>query len=883
MNIIRGFTVKSMRIHRKWSVVTIIGVAISMALLSGVITFFTSAADLMLREQLRDYGKWTVSMQGVSASKAKFWRQVDEKNTVGITREAGCAAPATLNNPEKPYLRVIEMDNTASSQFYVDLTEGRLPRTDTEILLPEEMALASSKPYKIGDTITLSLGKRYLPDGTSLDVDSSYNKNYYIYNDDNPQGKNLGSEYLIPLQTRTYTVVGFMKTSILEDSWSASYICYSHTAADIESSSISSNLYIFRDSPPLTYYSDVWKQAKEAGIYTDSVQFNGGYLRYLGIQSPGERQDLLFYLIAAILIIIVATSASLIYNAFSISVSDRIRHLGLLASAGATRKQKRSHVYFEGFLVGLIGIPIGLLCGILGIWITFQIIGPLLVSIAGWDEMRLHLVVPWQAILVAILLECFTIAISVFVPAHRASRISPIDAIRQTKEIRLKPFRVRSPRWLRHVFGFEADLALKSYRRSSKRYRSTTISLVFSLILFLTASTYVEFTNTYNEISSSGINYDIQLSLNDISEAESQNILTKIRALPSISDASYQTYLGLALSPDKDLRSDITKTTGATSDSMFVSLIGLDDVSFREYAASVGENPDRYYTDNSYAGILLNKADEYNYDTGKRTIGPILNIASGDVLTVGNYGGSYFGDSSVPFTPIAEIRTLRVVSQGPLGVSTSQSFQNLFLILPEEKLESLAAVSGDSGDYYYSNPVINMTATNSHAAEKDLKEILKTVPSNQYSIWNYTTARERDANTVLLIKVFAYGFIGLIAMICVANLINTISTNVALRRKEFAMLRAVGMTPGSFNRMIRFESVFYGFKSLLFGMPISVLIAWLLYKKQLLVFTYVFSLPVESYIAAAVVVFALVFITMLFSVRKVNQENIIDALKIDTD
>ena len=136
-------------------------------------------------------------------------------------------------------------------------------------------------------------------------------------------------------------------------------------------------------------------------------------------------------------------------------------------------------------------------------------------------------------------------------------------------------------------------------------------------------------------------------------------------------------------------------------------------------------------------------------------------------------------------------------------------------------------------------------------------------------------------NTVIfIIQVFVYGFITLISLITIANIINTISANIALRRKEFAMLKSVGTTPKGFSKMVSLESVFYALKAVIFGVPISVLISVVL-NKMLGESSIPYHFDIKLYLSVIIVVFVLILITMIYSVRKLKSDNIIEALKED--
>ena len=150
--------------------------------------------------------------------------------------------------------------------------------------------------------------------------------------------------------------------------------------------------------------------------------------------------------------------------------------------------------------------------------------------------------------------------------------------------------------------------------------------------------------------------------------------------------------------------------------------------------------------------------------------------------------------------------------------------------------------------------------------------------TGEYSLYNMYQMMDENRNYIFIANVFAYTFIVMISMIAVANVFNTISTNIKLRRRELAMLRSVGMSEHDFQKMMNFECIFYGMRALLYGLPIAVFAAWLVHK-GMIVDEVGFSIPWGSIGISVFGVLFIVFITMLYTINKIKKENIIDALR----
>ena len=148
---------------------------------------------------------------------------------------------------------------------------------------------------------------------------------------------------------------------------------------------------------------------------------------------------------------------------------------------------------------------------------------------------------------------------------------------------------------------------------------------------------------------------------------------------------------------------------------------------------------------------------------------------------------------------------------------------------------------------------------------------------------DFKASRDQTNNIITLAAIFMYGFIVVVALIGVTNIFNTITTNIQLRAKEFAMLKSVGMTDDEFNRMIRFETILYTLRALLIGLPIGILISYgihyLLIESNI---SLSYQLPLIPIIISIAVVALLITFIMRYAVRQVSKQNIIETIRQDT-
>lgn len=870
MNVIRSFTLKSLKRNKKRTIVTIIGVIISAAMLTAVSVFFSSFVSLIQRDTIASNGNWHAKIMGVQVQNMDVITDNADIDSAVISRDLGYAALEGSVNESKPYLFIKQYSENGFDQMSVKLLEGRLPQNSSEVVISETVDNSAGVAYSIGDTLNLALGKRVNTAGEDISGNTSLN---YVYNEDGTE-RTL-DDTLVPDTQTSLTIVGIMARPTFERSWSAGCGVLGYLDVSALSPTDQVDMFVTMTSVTKDLYSEAETAANQAGAQ-GGIEFHDELLRYYGVVGYDNVLTFMYVFAGIIIVIIMLASISLIYNSFAISVSERSRQLGLLSSVGATKRQKRYSMYYEGFVIGLIGIPLGLLAGIGGMAVTLRAIQPLLDSFFNVSEgMTLDLVVPLWSVGATIVLAAITIFISVYVPARRASKITPIDAIRLSHDVRLSRRAVRTWGLTRALFGFEATVALKNLKRSRKKYRATIVSLAISIVLFLTVSMYASMTQMIYGVTEEGYNFDIAVSYTNVPDTARNSMNESIASLDLVTGHTQAMRSGGNIVINESLLSDSAKKVyGAVDDAspFGADLIALDNESFSAYANTVGVSPEDFTDTASPKAIFINYGQSYYSVSDEKVTkisGDILNVQKGDALTF--YTNPENRDDAAALTIGA------VTDERPMG-TLIQSLTNVTLVVSEDVFHEVVS-SIDSITPEDVAHTMFVTTSDDQKLEKQLSQVLQTLPESSYYVLNIQSVNRSQQSLNTFLGVFVYGFIILISLICIANIFNTVSTNIALRRREFAMLRSVGMTPGGFNRMVRFESIFYGLKALLFGLPISVAISYLLYQMQQSVLVSGFTLPWESYGFAVLMLLVIVFSTMLYSTHKIKKENIIDALK----
>ncbi|NEW07321.1 ABC transporter permease [Paenibacillus sp. SYP-B3998] len=858
MNIVNTLTIRHLKQNKRRTLVTIIGVIISVAMVTAVATLVFSFSDLLIRQAIADTGEWHVQYQDVTKEQLAAIQGDDATKTVAMARDLGFVPLEGGQNPNKPYLFIKAYDAQGFAQFQVELSKGRLPLTDKEVVISEPVAMNAKVKFEIGDRLTLRVGERFEQGG-----DHPLDQTEPLRREDGTV-----KETLQHIKTREYTVVGFIKRPLGETAWSPGYTILSYVDENIigVNDRVAASVVLQRVNPFLFAHAEDLAEKN----HIESVQYNNSLLRYYGLSKSSASSSMMFFLSAIIMAIIMIGSVSLIYNAFAISVSERSRHLGMLASVGATKRQKRNSVLFEGVVIGLISIPVGILCGLAGMGVTFWFMNSMIQG-ALWTNEKLTLIVTPLSLLITCVVSLLTIFISSYLPAIRASKVSAIDAIRQITDVKLTAKAVKTSKFIRKFFGIEAEIGLKNLKRNKRRYHAIVFSLVISIVLFLTVSFFTAGMTQSLELSREGINYDIEV-LHGNGKSIDDRLIQSIVSLDGVTEYNViremfgNAWVDAAIIAD-ELQAKVKKDKSLLQDGKYpydIKIHALDDSNLQAYARAVGADYAQLTDPDHPAAIVMDRIHYKDMDTGKYVQTKAIYTNVGQRIELTN---SYKENGEE--TKANEVTVAALTDQAPMGMSPT-GVGGLNMIVSERVMNRLA--DDDLGNVQM---YLHLKSTEPLRTQQEIEEMHET----NLNVFNVYQSRKSEEQQILLMSVFSYGFIVLISAISIANIFNTISTGLSLRKREFAMLKSVGMTPKGFTKMMNYESIFYGVKSLVFGLPVSFVVMYLIYRAFANKFSYGFTLPWMSILSVIVAVFVIVGSAMLYSGAKVKKENIIDALK----
>ena len=844
MSILNRLTIKNLRLNKKRTIVTIIGIILSTALMVGIGLLFSSFQDLMIRDTIGYSGKYEAKYNDVDLIKLN---DIKNKNFTYFYEKPIGFSKIESSNEYKPYMYI-----TSVNREYFDelkLIEGDIPKNENEIVISNHVITNGGLDYKVGDIVTFTYGSRNIDGNITL-----------------ANSELVDGEFLTNEGTHIYKIVGIVDRSNFE-SYSASG--YTAFTVDVNSDNGNVNLYVmFNKNKNIIKQSE--ELAKELN-YNGDINYNSTLLALYGESTYGNVMSSMGGMMIIMLSLVSIGCIIVIYNSFAISVMERKKEFGLLSSIGATKKQIKKSVFYEALVVGVIGIVFGILGAYIGIGTVILIINNL---ISDMLEYKLYLVTNYLFIIIPVIFMIIVIGVSAFIPSRRASKVSPIEAIRQNDDIKINKKKIRTSKLVLKLFGIEGEIALKNIKRNKKKYRVTIVSLFISIVLFISFSSYMNYTlNTASSVMGE-VPYDYRISY--FGDDNNKEELDKINEIVKSSDVkkyvSYSvgnlsiignyTYSDEYLDFYKSAYGDdgIKALNNLKYQSIYILV--LDDNSYNKYKKLIGLDKDSVILLNRFKGVSYGNNKRVNYDI------PVIN--NGNInIKICNFDDD---EENVDTTKYCNKNIDNIfVTNKSFDLIEEFSYMDDFKLIVNKKLYD--SISDGGADFTQ----FNIISDNTNNIDKLTKEL------DKYNNVNYINIKEsmkQTNNLILVVKILMYGFISLVTLIGVTSVFNTISTSMALRKREFAVLRSIGLTRGGFNKMLFFESLFFGMKSLIFALPVSIGVTILIhYSLSDMMSISTIIIPWKAIIISIVSVFIIVLLTMMYSSSKIKKHNIIEQIR----
>lgn len=882
MQILNKLTIRNLKLNKRRTIVTIIGIVLATALLTAVATMAVSLKESVTLRSKKVDGDFHLLLYDMTDKEKESVINNRQVESYYETHEVGYAVLDGCVNDSKPYVYIEALDSDTFEKAEINVTSGRLPENDSEIVISSHIKTNGGVKYNIGDEITFDIGDR------------TYNGKKLYQNDTYREDEQLEAK-----QTKTYKIVGICdRLPYGEEPRTAPGYSVITLANKADTSLNKSDIYLRFNKKVLKDRYDL--TADILGV--DKTLFNklnSGKLEDKEIQTLKSQLDkahsyyinnslikyeafydssvaFVYNMAAVVMVIIIITSAVCISNSFAISINQKTKQYGMLASIGATPRQIRKNVFFEAAFMGVIGVVAGISGGLLVSYVLVMLSNKMLI---GTFEMSIVYAPSLSGVLLSIVLAIVTIVLSALVPAIRASRMSPIMAINHSEDIKIKSKSLKTPKLIGKVWGEGGVLAYKNMKRNKRKYRVITISIALSVSTFIALYGFMSLlTESANRYANDKIDLRVYMSSYksmsvDETNKKVSNIVNRIKNETNITDFTFARGFYGVLKDEPKYSNDykeVNKYEARSSENngYYISVISLGNDEYEKYIKKLGISKETAQSgailvDNTYQ--YINNGNEVKY----------FNIydgyKAGDVLTyrIDTSGSDKSTDNneSSDDTTFYDIKIVALSNERPFGYGNAYTSYG-YLIVSDDYMNKIDTKNIESA-------LLNINCDDPDKAQDIL---VNEFDIEQNNIVNAAQERRNDENLILIIKIFLYGFIVVVSLIGITNIFNTVTTGMELRGKEFAMLQSIGMTKKEFDKMIRLESVFYGSKALIIGVVSGTILSYVIYisagESQLK-----YTLPLLAIVMSVIVVIILLLGIMKYSIAQIRKQNIIETIR----
>ena len=889
MSVLWKCCLRSLKENKRRTIVTIFGVALATALIAMVACMGTSFLG-----SFTDYNKqkrdWHVRFTSVSGADLKYFTENQALDGIWIAKRK----PRGWMNVVSTRNASIEV-TAPEKGFYehekLQLKEGRLPQADGELLIHKSLRSEYGIDLKVGDTVTIRFGDEFRKNDPENPIKNAY-------------------DLLICEEEKTYKIVGIMRDSYIssllfqvsgqlpmaytyedeatftreEDARYDVYVRYQKKQLmhleEINAALLGTTLENYNrvynpsvtqlmQTIPSDVYADVTKRV-------ENVEVNA-ILAIL--EEPNRiRKDNNYALIGVVIIsavtiiflLVILAGVFCINNSFDVSFTERIRFYGILASVGTTKRQKRGIVWIEAFCIGLLGIPLGILLGVL---FTMGIVGATNSAIQVFARkvaFTLSFHMSWWGILIATVLSAFMICLSAMESAMHASKVMPLEAIRQNDVIRSKKKKkkekpIRTPRLVKRLFGIGGAVAYQNFRRSKFKYRATIVSITISVALFVGTSFMGQLFEQVKQVTAdeSGISYQVYLSVYD---GKSFEIVKNFASFEGVTRAGIFQSVKLR-NMEESLSREQEEAGLQPGYTIYLEI--MDQDSFVRYCERLNVNPEAVEDRGIVRATRIIKQKEKD---GTHSIpNRFVNLKEGDVLSLVGTNEEYrtFDANG----PKLEIELALQTDELPEFYGGLES--EIYVFVNEAWISKLEkhgiAIKG------YSHGSFLCEDANALEDAIDDSDLMN------YYLINYDEIFKMLDVGKALTQIFLVAFLSIIIMIGVTNVINAVSTNMELRAPEFAKLKAVGMTEKQFKGMLWTEGFFIGGKGLLYGLLIGYFVSYAMerffWEGNDMSYVFHFHVPILQTILSVVAVVGMLMTVLYFGRRKLERKNLIETIR----
>lgn len=796
MKILTKLTYRYLKLNKSKSIITLISILLVTILLFSISLGASTVREKNIQDAIIENGPQHLKLDNLSYQELDTLKANKDIKKILLTQENTVLSVADYQ------INLVSMSENISD-YFLDF-QGDYPSNENELIISRDLAKKGN--YTIGNNIN---NRKIVGIFSKSSLDAgAYTENLFYAYTKGAFDANLPTTYYVFL---TSMFNAYDKIDIIAESLSLTKHMTAYGGVFYDNSEINENL----------------------------LQTNGEFY-FVGTKLG------IYAIFILILFVISIFGILIIRNAFTISLSERQKQFGALRSIGASKKQIFKMVMLEGIMLSLIAIPLGILLSFSLVAIIISIYNKFMSSMNLFYQIYVY---P-EFIMLSLIFIMLTIFASAFYPALKASRVTPMEAVRLNNIYKIKKSKENYP-LIKKVFGPNGQIAYKNMKRNRKAFTSSTISLCISIILFLVFAAIINFL-TDNYITHYDEQYDINVTLPE----SHPELLDKIKSISSIDEIHIFQSDFIYFSDSLYFTEEYIESS-ADEESNHLNIFALDDNTYNNYLQNLK-------IDDKYFGIIINNAKvfednaaiELNLVNRPTTYNNSDYLVSSPYMTIDNlYMTDAFSYWQL-FTPVSLI-----VDFATYDYISSQN--------PSHKL--------DKTYNFYIN------AKNYHEFDKEMNQIVDDNPNVEIGYTNYKIITYNSRMQILAFTFIIYSVLIFIALISITTIFSSLNTSISVREKEFSVFRSIGMSKKGINKMLILESFFLGLKVLLISLPISIIIIKIMSEifivMTLLNKNTVISYPVFYIVLTILVVLLLIVLVTIYSINKIKKKNIVDSIR----
>ncbi|MCR3759543.1 ABC transporter permease [Clostridium felsineum] len=827
MNISKLLALRYIKRQKRRTIVTILGVILSVALFTSIGVMLYSIQNYQSSYQSSLNGSYDVIYEGVNSDSVEYLKNNYSVDKVGTALDLGNgfiskeeADKYALGDSSVRAYTAVYFDNETVKMTSVKLKEGIFPKQENQVLVPK---ILMNKGYRVNSKIKLCIAGS----GMKKSQEKEFVISGFLDNDENIiyLSKDFSEEFLAG--NKNYRVFVSLKNE-----------------ADYKKS-----------------FRIIQKQIK-----CNNVSYN-----YTGMANKGKYMENYsdysnLFVICLLGVVILIASALVIYSAFNISIFERIKEFGVLRAVGASRYQIKSIIFIESCIMIIVGIPIGILCGIAAIKILVFIVN--LSKFNMFRDINIH--ISLSVIISGAVFGVLCIIFSSIVPVIKSGRINPIEAIKGFKKIKLLKHKRKHFKFIKGI-KFETILIFRNIKRNKGRFRLVVLSIAVSITIFISFYSFVML--IFRNIGKVGYKRDMHISTTDITfKKEDIYDMKNIKGVKEIYPLEESSIL--IFCPLNRLSENFKKTSrtihykqGYFWDTYNIYFSGYDSNELDEIKD--------YVIKGKIDIDKLNKGEEVLVfeKVNSRTTGEVneTNLQIGDEIYIDN-NNIYKKPEDYPKIDFQKLKKVKVGAV--ISKSIFQAYGGSSMLF----ISSLEGYKNIVGHNNFSDFEVELFK---NADKKKVKQKIKSKlgVNYKYTLQDSEEIQKEYEESKIEVFILIYGFIGVISLIGILNIVNTVNTNLILRLKEFACLIAVGMSISDLKKMLLKEGILYGIYGTIYGMIFSSGLYYIIYKSILKTETVIWYMYAKEVIVSVISVIIIIFVSMIFPLKRIEKMNIIENMR----